>query len=175
MASGRVHSRVSVFAGIIVSVALVYYEAKHTMWLLVGFLFQVFMSPDRDLNQPSIGEYYLRKHAFLLYHYWRSLWIPYGIVMRHRGKSHAIYGTIVRVIYIVFPLALAMFPILSDAKSEEVTLWQYLVSQTLSTPFAVGMYLVIANFGIGVFCVFVSGIILADFLHILFDGMNINL
>lgn len=67
-----------------------------------GALIGILISPDLDIENGNISNYYLRKISPPLAWLWRWLWWPYGKLFRHRGISHwPIIGTGSRILYIV--------------------------------------------------------------------------
>lgn len=168
MANGKTHTRVTLVSGAVLSSTLWMAGFYDTHWLMAGFVYQVLCSPDRDLNQYSIGEYYLRKFTFVLQHYWRILWYPYSISMKHRGKSHATYGTVVRLIYLLSPFIM-LIPRFRDDNQPHVL--YCLASQVMAIPIQIAIGYFIARWGIGSFCLFITGIWISDILHILWDSI----
>lgn len=166
MASGKTHSSVTIVSGIVLSSVLSYLNFQNVQFLLVGFMYQVFCSPDRDLNQPSIGEYYLRKFTLVLNYYWRGLWYPYSIAMKHRGKSHAVYGTIVRFLYLISPFIM-LVPRFRDDLPPHII--HCAASQFLAIPIQLALVAFVAKYGIGSLCLFITGVLIGDLLHLAYD------
>lgn len=174
MSNGKTHTTATITQGCLVSLALLVAGFHEVHWLALGFFYQIFCSPDRDLNQPSIGEYYLKKFTLGLHYYWRWLWYPYSICMKHRGKSHAVYGTIVRFIYIMFPITVLLFRD-NDNTNVYLCMIYIVVSHVLCIPLYFLAYFIFPYMGASGASLFITGVFLADVLHILFDGMKIRL
>ena len=168
MASGRTHTQITLISGITFSATLAAMGFYSTPFLLAGFIYQILASPDRDIDGGTISEFYLRKYTFVLQHYWQFLWYPYALAMKHRGKSHAVTGTIVRLIYILFPSIMLLIPALRD---DENNLVPYtVVAHVLNIPLLIAVYFFISTYGIGVFCLFIFGVFIGDLLHLAADS-----
>lgn len=167
MADGHTHSRVTLFSGTVLSSTLLMMGFYDTQWLAAGFLYQVFVSCDQDVDSGNISLYYLRKYTFVMQHYWRVLWYPYATSMKHRGKSHAIYGTLVRFLYLISPFIM-LIPRFRDDNGPGVL--YCLVSQFLAIPIQILVGYVLARYGIGPACLFVTGVWCGDLLHLAYDG-----
>lgn len=166
MADGHTHTRVTLFSGSVFSTTLLMMGFYDVQWLAAGFVYQILCSPDRDLNQSSIGEYYLRKCTLVLQYYWRSLWYPYSISMKHRGKSHATYGTAVRFLYLISPFIM-LIPRFRDDEPPNVLFC--LASQVLAIPIQILIGYVLAKYGVGQLCLFITGVWIGDLLHLAWD------
>jgi len=168
MADGHTHTRMTLLHGAYFSSVLYLCNFHSVPAFAAGFVYQIFASPDRDLN-GSVGEYYLRKYTGFLHIYWQILWYPYAICMKHRGKSHAIYGTIVRLLYLLSPFIITM-PQLSDNSPPVRILLNCLIAQFLCIPIQIMIGFFISYYGVGAFCLFVTGVFVGDLLHLLFDN-----
>jgi uncharacterized metal-binding protein len=169
MADGHTHTRVTVFHGVYLSLTLFIFGFHNVLALAAGFFYQIFCSPDTDVDNGNISLYYLRKYTGFLHVYWQTLWYPYAISMKHRGKSHAVYGTIVRLIFILSP-AILLAPQFRDDNPNRL-LFHCVIAQILAIPLQIAAGFFIAYFGFGAFCLFITGIFLADILHLLFDSI----
>lgn len=169
MASGKTHTRVTVFHGTYFSLTLWLFGFYGVQWLALGFFYQIFTSPDRDL-EGTIGEYYLRKYTGFLHIYWQNVWYPYAVSMKHRGKSHAVYGTIVRLIYLVSPFIITFTPFRDNHEIHPSRLlWRCAIAQVLCIPIVVTLVYIFVYYGAGALCLFITGVWLGDLLHCLWD------
>lgn len=171
MANGNTHSAASVVAGI--GLGIVCYAASRNIEYSVAISFgcfaQIFISPDRDVDGGTVSERYLRKISSILSLWWKLVWRPYSISMKHRGKSHALYGTIGRLLYLMFPVSI--FAIKDGYRDNMVKLAVLsIASQIFVVPFwcIVGIiffsYINISNITL-----FILGVFLSDVIHIVFD------
>lgn len=167
MADGQTHTRVTLFSGSVFSTTLLMMGFYDVQWLAAGFVYQVFASCDLDVDNGNISLHYLRKFTFVLQHYWRVLWYPYTISMKHRGKSHATYGTLVRFLYLISPFIM-LIPRFRDDEPPNVLFC--LASQVLAIPIQIGIGYVLARYGIGQLCLFITGVWIGDMLHLAWDG-----
>lgn len=166
MADGHTHTKVTIFHGTYFSIVLHLCGFHSIPAFAAGFFYQIFSSPDLDVDGGNIGLYYLRKYTGFLHVYWRILWYPYAVCMKHRGKSHAIYGTIVRFMYLISPFI--MFMPLRDGNQPRFL--RCAVSQLMCVPIQIFIGFAIAKWGIGACCLFVTGVFLGDLIHLAFDG-----
>lgn len=102
MPSGKTHSITTI--GLALGSACAFEPA-----LTVGILSGLILSPDLDVDDGFIGLYHLRripKVGKFLSFAWRVFWLPYSKIVPHRSAiSHSIlFGTCLRVGYLVFPL-----------------------------------------------------------------------
>ena len=170
MANGHTHTKVTVFHGTYFSLALWLSGFYGVHWLALGFFYQIFSSPDLDVDNGNIGLHYLRKYTGFLHIYWRNIWYPYAVCMKHRGKSHAVYGTIVRLLYLVSPFILLYKPFRDDYDVHPSRLLaSCAVAQILCIPIVLSLVYIFVSYGAGALCLFVTGVFLGDVLHCLFD------
>jgi len=166
MADGKTHTKITVFHGVYFS-AILHLCGFHSIpAFAAGFFYQIFCSPDRDLN-GSVGEYYLRKYTGFLHIYWQILWYPYAICMKHRGKSHATYGTVVRFLYLISPFIM-LIPRFRDDQPPHVL--YCLASQVTAIPIQILIGYILARYGAGQLCLFITGVWMGDLLHLAWDG-----
>lgn len=82
--------------------------------LTVGVLSGLVLSPDLDVDGGFIGMAHLRRIGCVggvLSGLWRVYWYPYAKIIPHRSHiSHSVlFGTLLRVFYLIFPLLVANF------------------------------------------------------------------
>lgn len=172
MSSGKTHSVVSLSASIVTGSAVLFVTKSYEYAVISfsGFMFQILSSPDRDVNGGSVSEWHLRKINPFISLWWRLLWNPYSIAMKHRGKSHALHGTVARMLYLLFP----PFVLLIKDRSEVSTfklLSLSIYSQLLAIPIILVVILLLDLFGIQGFSVFFISVLLGDILHLIFDKL----
>lgn len=171
MSDGKVHAGVSIgtAAGILSGYGLSYLTNDPISILIVsaGTLMGVFVGPDLDVDEGNISNYYIKK-LFYINSWWRVFWRPYRIGFRHRGFfSHSpILSTILRILYIFFPLFVMLF------KDQDTSWFQIavysLITQAMSIPliFLVWFYWSYVDaYGLQ----FILGLIISDILHLTFD------
>ena len=106
MPSGATHDRITLWSLPLVTGATlaITRSSELTLWVAGGFLFGgLMLSPDLDL----------RSRPFRRWGWFRWLWIPYQKSLHHRSFiSHGVLiGTVVRVIYLLFWIAVFGFAI----------------------------------------------------------------
>lgn len=78
--------------------------APGAFFLGVGCLLGVVISPDLDQQTVTFSEWVWTKIpiiGWLMTGVWFTLWLPYAMMFKHRGLSHApIFGTFTRVFYL---------------------------------------------------------------------------
>ena len=145
MATGRIHTKVSVAT----SFALIFsfpIVGFNSILLALGALNGVLVSPDLDVDNGYIGNFYLRKYlgrwADKL---WGVYWYAYARLMPHRSTfSHKPFlGTLIRYVY--------MAPVI-------------VISLSIGKHFLGQWY-------IGQLAFLVLGNIITDILHWIWDGM----
>lgn len=171
MANGNTHSVASVAAGVGLGIAcyVIWRDIEYSAAISLGCFAQVFISPDRDVDGGTVSERYLRKISWILSLWWKLVWRPYSISMKHRGKSHAIYGTIGRLLYLMFPISIfaikdsrcdnAMKLVIIALASQVFVMPLWGIIGIISFP-----YMNISNLAL-----FVLGVFLSDIIHIIFD------
>lgn len=108
MPSGRVHTTATIL------LAIGTFPLANPP-LTAGVLSGLILSPDLDVDDGFIGLAHLRRVGCLgnvLSGIWRAFWYPYSKIVPHRSPiSHSIiFGTVVRVGYLILPLlALSFF------------------------------------------------------------------
>lgn len=106
------------------------------------------VTPDIDQNDITHEERRLIKFFAPLGWLWTLFWLPYSLVMPHRGMSHTVpQGTLSRVLYIGIPLVLLAWAF--DLRPSPVVV-QYL-------PYSIGTFLA---------CWFMQ-----DMVHLIQDGL----
>lgn len=105
MSNGSIHTSVTVgvSAGIIAGTFLSHLGIEYIPAAVIGCLMQIFLSPDLDVDEGYIANFYMRKIGL---NWWYNLfWYPYRIGFKHRSFwSHTpIIGTILRLFYLVIP------------------------------------------------------------------------
>lgn len=112
MSDGKVHTTFTAGAsfGILSSIGLSKILDIPQMFLSVGgCMLGFFLSPDLDVDNGYIGNYYARK--FYIGFIYDIFWKPYRLSLKHRSFwSHfPIVSTVVRMLYLVFPLSILLF------------------------------------------------------------------
>lgn len=82
--------------------------------ITAGVLTGVLVSPDLDVDGGNISLYHLRRVGCIggvLSGVWRAYWYPYAKLTPHRSHiSHSVlFGTMLRVFYLIFPFLVANF------------------------------------------------------------------
>lgn len=113
MPDGKTHAAITITAALgwgIVSDVIMAYPRPVTVALCAGCLAGLILTPDLDVDEtPTRAHTTVRRSlGWLPALAWRLIWLPYGMLIRHRSFiSHAPYvGTTVRVLYLA---ALAWF------------------------------------------------------------------
>lgn len=130
---------------------------------VVGSLFQILVSPDQDVDEGNISDYYIRKFFFVDY-LWANMWRPYRLAFRHRSiLSHGpIIGTVIRLVYMLCPFIAV---VLKDQDTTRLELFiRAIVSQILALPF-----ITLVWFFWPYLPYFFVGMVLGDLLHLIFD------
>jgi uncharacterized metal-binding protein len=141
MSDGKTHLNVSIGAsgGIVAGSILFYitYDPLSIFLAAVGCWIQIIMSPDLDVDDGYIGDYYLRKVGL---EWWYDLfWYPYRIGFKHRSKwSHfPIISTLLRLIYLVSPIIISTIFSDQDSGNTPLSLKIFalsIISQILAFP-----------------------------------------
>jgi uncharacterized metal-binding protein len=141
VSSGQKHAGVTkgIAAGIGVGAAASHFlQPVELTFMAIGCLLGLFLSPDADVDSGHIGFHYVRKvfgRGGLWV--WQQWWMPYQISIKHRSFwSHApIVGTVVRLLYLPFPVIILA---LRDQKSTPipVVVYRTVVAQLIAIPFA---------------------------------------
>jgi len=113
MPSGKVHAVATIVTGTAASLSVFSLGGGlyGLIFMFVGALSGLFLSPDLDIEKGSISDTFVRKlFGNVISKVWRVFWYPYGKLSKHRGLSHALFiGTTVRVLYIGTPIILTSF------------------------------------------------------------------
>ncbi len=155
MALGRTHDLINLTA-----LPVFFYFLPKELYIPFGAGYLVgtfFLSPDIDLpnSKPT------RRWKLL-----RCLWIPYQSLSRHRGISHMpVIGSLLRLAYLIFIVIFAYFVLIGVLsvfdKSFSMVLASFNPFEFLNELFRSEESLY-----------FVAGIVCADIVHILFDGIS---
>jgi len=154
MALGRTHDAVNLVA---LPVFLYFLPKEFYIPFGAGYIVGTFLlSPDLDLknSRPS------KRWGQL-----RCLWLPYQSFSRHRGLSHVpVVGSILRLLYITFIVLFLYFVLLGIVSILDKSLAIYVAG---FDPFGVMNKLFRSEEAL----FFVLGIITADIIHIVIDGI----
>lgn len=169
MASGKAHSTATIVTGVLCVTVLLSQDLHYAVVpATIGFLFQIFASPDRDVNGGTRSEYYIRIISPAISSLWKTIWKPYALSMKHRGESHSLYGTFFRIVYFVFPFSVFFFRD-CHIKSDISLLGMCLVSQVLVLFFLLPLIAFDVSINFMSFMWFFLAVFLSDILHIIFD------
>jgi len=155
MALGRTHDLVNLIA----LPGFLYFLPKE-LYIPFGAGYIVgtfFLSPDVDLpnSRPS------RRWSFL-----RCLWFPYQSITQHRGVSHVpVIGSLLRLLYLVLVVSFIYFVVIGIVSVLDRGL---AIALTGFNPFAYLNELFRSEESL----FFVAGIICADVVHIVLDGIS---
>lgn len=133
--------------------------------LVAGAATGIFVHPDWDVDSGDISHYYVRrvlgKPGDLVWEIWTQ---PYADAISHRGViSHfPIIGTLIRLIYCLFPIIIVLIPHEGWSK----TAVKSIVAQAISIPLLCAILLL---FSPDWFVPFAVGLACADTLHAVFD------
>lgn len=149
MPVGRIHNKINLTALPIFITGLYYQntEIKYYLFFMLGFVFSTFFfNPDTDLRPKKNLSFF----KFFFY--------PYSLCLRHRcSASHSlIFSTILRTIYILIIFLASMFI-------------YYLISPDFEYNGFVKNFLRFLIKHKKFFIYFLSGFLIADSLHIVFD------
>lgn len=167
MSSGYTHSTVTILS----SIGLSLLPTEQSAVLAVGCLAGTVLTPDLDLDGFTEADGIIRRGAgYLPMAYWRTLWRPYRIAVKHRSFwSHTpVLSTIVRLLYLVCPLIVSFIKD-QDSSGDVAVIGLSLIAQLFAVPFwglvwLVYMYPVEALW-------FVCGLAVSDFAHWVFDQL----
>lgn len=173
MASGDIHSSVSLgialgaVTGFLAKVIPVSYLTLCAIPL--GSIIQIIMSPDMDVDDGYIGDFYIRSIFGNFVHGIYDVWkYPYSIAVKHRSIwSHGlVIGSFIRIIYIFLPITALIYAekrmsILSVFSAQLVSLIPCLILYCMYSYNSVSTIEFV--FGIMI------GILLSDIGHIFFD------
>jgi uncharacterized metal-binding protein len=175
MSDGKVHSAATfgVAAGVLLGAGIsTLIQNEHIPSAIAGCFVQIILSPDLDVDNGFIGNYYMRKIGL---NWWYSiLMAPYRNGFKHRSKwSHfPIISTILRLIYLLSPIIIILlFPDQPETSKERARLLiMSLFSQLFAIPFIMIAYVLYAyNIDPRHIISFVWSIMVADTLHYIFD------
>lgn len=165
MSDGKSHSSASIGLSIGILAGLARMYPGEIVSASVGALAGIVLSPDMDVDNGFIGNWYIRwLFGSLPEKIWR-IWIrPYAVTLKHRSYiSHfPIFSTLFRLIYLMFPVTILLF---SRGKS----IVGSLMAQLISIPLLIALFLLYGSIGSYYFVFFVAGLCLSDILHFLFD------
>lgn len=113
---GYYHNRISraISIPLFIVLLIINYEPERIdLWIIKPFLaflgcgvLGLVMSPDLDLEGWSISKSNWKKIPIIgnVFQYiWHLIWLPYAKMSPHRGRSHTIWGSLDRILYL-FPL-----------------------------------------------------------------------
>jgi uncharacterized metal-binding protein len=155
MALGRTHELVN-----LVALPIILYAVPKEFYLAFGAGYVVgtfFLSPDVDLpnSKPTKRWSYLR-----------CIWMPYQSFSRHRGISHLpIVGSLLRLTYLVLVVVFLYFVLLGIVSLLDRSI---ALEMTGFDPFSYLNELFRSERSL----YFVAGIVCADIVHIVLDGLS---
>lgn len=177
MSDGKTHSNVSIgaSAGIIAGSILFYftYDPISVVCASIGSVIQIIISPDLDVDDGYIGDYYLRKIG--LEWFYDLFFHSYRIGFKHRSFwSHfPVISTLLRILYLLFPFVIANLFSDQDNGNRPLSFKIFtlsIISQILSIPFwiIIGILYYYQVDWIYLLSI-LYGIMIGDILHYLYD------
>jgi uncharacterized metal-binding protein len=143
MPSGRVHNLINIGAFSVLSAGALVASRQHVLTVTpseallftVAFAAGTFLlSPDLDLAEGRVDS---KRHWGLL----GVLWVPYGLLFRHRGLSHSwVLGPLTRLLYVALMAALVLGVLRYVAPSVALPGIPQSVSVTVLGPLVTGYY-----------------------------------
>lgn len=181
MPSGRIHSAATVaISGTLAGVAFSQVGAEAAVAVGVGGLYALLVGPDLDVDNGNVSDAILRRDIGRIFSVpWRIFWEPYAYAIKHRSiLSHGpIIGTLLRIVYMLFPLSCNVF---SEQDHFKRGVWlsswlsQFVAILTI-WPLLYAMYrLATLHSEINywpLIGLFLLAVILSDTLHFIMDGI----
>lgn len=79
---------------------------------IVAGVFSRFVSPDFDIVDVTVeSKHKVYRLNWFLGMLWEVYWLPYGLLNRHRGRSHKWLGTVERCLYLYWLPMLSFYQI----------------------------------------------------------------
>lgn len=165
MSDGKSHSSASIGLGVGVLTGLLPLYPKEIVAVSLGALLGVVLTPDLDVDNGSISNWYVRK-IFGKFgdRVWRMWTTPYAYAMSHRSTLSHFPGisTIVRLLYLAFPIIIII-------ASKEDTFLRAVLAQLIAIPLLIALTFVYREMDIYYLAFVILGLVLSDTLHYLFD------
>jgi len=173
VSDGHTHANFTMGSALGLSVSVVSMKIFDTPQMLltgVGCLAGLLLSPDLDVDNGHLGSWYARK--IYMGHIFDVFWQPYRVSLKHRSFwSHTpIISTIIRMIYLVFPLIIL---IVKDQDTSVPKVLFYLLPTVLLSMIILTLFALLYTGGIDILYYLkplIFGLIISDTGHWIKDN-----